>query len=435
MSLARRLMASTSSSVKPAQAEYTVPGTYSLQVPAGVFSFSGVVIAAGNPGQNINPFPGGSGGNLHWNNDVPCTPGEWLTVIVGAGASGSTRDSAVKRGATNLLRAVSTPGSLFHPTLGGGGGSGGAAGPGSPGSGGLGGGGPGYAGDGGRGGDYHDNFNGLMPDANSGGGRGGDANGVPYGWQSEGGEGTGLLGLSTDLSASLGTVRCGAGNWAGANAGQNGGVRVLWGGGRAYPGNVPDAPGDVPAVFVSSANGSGSGPVAFTFHTSALEGDLVVVWIQISSSGSYGGVSGSTNWNQAGALYWKQVTAADITASAAGTVTFVSSGTMNWISATYRGPRVAVFRKSASDFPPASTVVIPGFTKRIDCQRVVSIVYDPDTGPATTPAGFTSRGTRTTPIGMRLSDAAPSSYTDGASVTYTGMGDTSGALAQLIELF
>lgn len=436
MSLARRLLMGSGVTADPGQVELTIPGTYLVQVPPGVRRFSGVVIAAGMASTNTTPFNGWPGGNLHWRNGVEVTPGEWLTVIVGDGALNVAKGSAVKRGADYLLRAENLH-ITFHDVLGGGGGFGGGGGPGNPGNGGLGGGGPGYTGRGGVGGNYLDTVNSQPPEANSGGGRGGDKNGLPYGWQGESGEGTGLLGRKPDFSGSLGVIRCGAGVWGGpAPRGQDGGIRLIWGGGRSYPDDAPDAPFEGEALFVTTANGSSAGPAAFTFHTDAQEGDFVLVWLRFPSGGSFSGIGGSPNWQVAGQVFWKQITDDDIAASIAGTVTFLGSGTMSWISATYRGPRVAVRRSAASDIPSADTVVVPGFTKRVDCQRVVAIISDPDSGSTmATPAGFTSRAMRTTPLRMRLSDAAPASYVDGAPVTYTGMDATTAASAELIELF
>lgn len=446
MSLARRLLASSSSGVyslaPAAQVEYVIAGTYGLIVPPDVYSFSAVAIAAGGSSPNTTPFNGTRAGNLHWRNSVPCTPGELLLVTVGDGAGVlvSPKESSIKRGSTFLLRAANDV-NLYNPTLGGGGGLGGNGGPGQPGGGGLGGGGPGYVGRGGAGGNYPDTIKGQFPDTDSGGGRGGSTSGAPTGWVSLSGEGTGLLGRTPDMQGSLGALRFGNGVWGGPGAvAPSGAVRLVWGGvaARTYPDNAPDVASSTPATYVSSAQGSGS---AFTFHASAQPGDLVIAWRQVGSGGgSDGGVVGSSNWNRlpgASPTYWKQVTAADIAASGAGTISFGGSGTVWWITATYRGPRMCMLRTQANDNPPATTVVVPGFTKRIDCRRVVTLASDLDLAATmVTPAGFTSRQARigTAPV-ARLSDIAPASYVNGASVTYTGMVATSSATAQLLELY
>jgi len=427
MSLARRLMRSTAVPFQPGQAEYAGGGstakTYDFQVPAGVTRISAVAINAAMQGANVAPYNGEPGGPLHWR-EFDVTPLEWLTVTVGTGVGrGAVKESSVKRGGTYLVR----PG--YHLSLGGGGGDGGGGGFGAAGSGGLGGGAGGYDGGGGRGGNYTGTVNGGQAGANSGAGRGGDSDSVPYGYAGMLGEGTGLLGLSEDLSTSLGPKLFGGGAyWAGAA--QSGGVRLLWGGGRAYPGNAPDAEDDTAATFIAAASGSSA---AFTFHTGALAGDLVVLHIGTAGSGSITGVTGSANWNQdaSGLWYWKQVTQADIDASIAGTIAFSATISFAWITATYRGPRVAVQRSLVSQ--AAANVVIPGFTKRTDCKRVLALVRDSgNSGSISAPSGFTSRQTKlSSNLRTLLADVAPASYTDGASVTAFTVADPIGTLIEL----
>lgn len=419
------------------QAEWDTPGTYVFQVPAGVRYLDGVAIGAGAPGPNTSPFNGGWGGNLHWRNRIPVTPGEWLTVKIGVGTGAfSDKETYLRRGADNLLYATNRNlGVPQHPTLGGGGGDGGQAGSGSAGNGGLGGGAAGYAGKGGKGGNYLDTTSGEYPDTDSGGGRGGDKNGVPTGWLNENGEGTGLLGRSPDKTTSLGSDKFGWGGWAAGTAGGDGGLRLTWGGSRSYPDSEPDLAAAITAAFVSSANGTGAMPLAFTFHTSAQPGDIVLAFPRIIGSGGFTGVTGSSNWNNAGGgVYWKQVTQDDLDASAAGTVKFTGSGNWAWVTAVYRGAVIAKTRRSSSDSPPGDTVTVPGFSKRVDCKRVVTYAADNDPASIPTPSGFTSRGARTSPP-MRVSDKAPGDYADGASVVYSPMGATEGATALLIELF
>lgn len=446
MSLARRMMASSSLGTLPGQAEFTLPGLYDFQVPAGVTSISAVGIAGGAVGRNVSPFNGGGGGGNHWLNNIPVTPLEWLTVRAGTSVTlaNDAGESYIKRGSTFLVRAGPgagfgsvAGGPTYFLTLGGGGGKGGDGGTGNDGNGGLGGGAGGYEGAGGKGGDYYDAANGQMPAVDSGGGRGADANGVPYGWTGNRGEGCGLLGRTPSFAPGSVGTKFGGGSIATGSA-DTGGLRIIWGGGRAYPDNVPDIANTVPATFVATANGTqnNSSPMPFTFHTSAVAGDLLLVWPTLIGSGSFAGFAGISNLNQVGSAYWKQITAADIAASLAGTTTILGDGNRSWVTALYRGPRVAVRRSVASDFPASDTVTVPGITKRIDCQRLVLTASDPDASASIpTPTGFTSRASRTTPLDMRLSDIAPADYTDGSSIVMTGMVATSGATAQLIELF
>lgn len=205
-------------SLSAGQSQWTTPGTYSFQVPAGVFRLSGVVI--GGAGDST-----GSGGANHWRNSIPVVPGETLSIQVGSNDrfAGLPIESYVKRGAVYLLRATH---SSFFGTLGGGGGNGGS---GSINSASAGGGGAGgYVGNGGSG-----SGSGNPPAANSGGGQGGSPN--------SDGQGVGLQGRTPDFApGSLGTPKCGGGIGEGQNGGP-GGVRLMWGPGRSYP----DAAADV----------------------------------------------------------------------------------------------------------------------------------------------------------------------------------------------
>ncbi|CAN7309842.1 hypothetical protein LJR164_001640 [Phenylobacterium sp. LjRoot164] len=439
MTLGRRLLLGGRGVSPIGQAEWTVPGTYAFRVPAGVRYLEGVAIGGGIPGPNTSPFNGGWGANNHWRNRIPVTPGEWLIIKV-ANGNGlfADKESYVRRGATNLLFATNRNlGVPQHPTLGGGGGDGGSPGSGSPGNGGLGGGAAGYAGAGGKGGNYYDTTSGAFADTDSGGGRGGDANGVPTGWQSANGEGTGLLGRSADKTTSLGAVKCGWGGWAAGTGGGDGGVRLIWGGSRLYPDSVPDLAAAIEAAFISSANGNAVMPAAFTFHTDAQEGDLVLALPVFTSNGSLTGVTGSDNWGRAGGVFWKQVTQDDIDASQAGTVKFGGSGSIQWVTLVYRGANVAAMRSQGGS-AGASSLTLAGFTKRLDCKRVVTIAHDTLSGSALTlPTGFTSRVSRTTPRRQRGADKPPSAYSNGEAVVWPGV-DTDeggGAVGYLIELF
>ena len=351
----------------------------------------------------------------------------------------TNKDTYLRRGATNLLFATNRNyGVPQHPTLGGGGGDGGQPGSGSPGNGGLGGGAAGYAGAGGKGGNYYDSTSGALPDTDSGGGRGGDANGVPTGWQSTNGEGTGLLGRAPDKTTSLGSVKCGWGGWAAGTRGGDGGVRLTWGGSRSYPDDVPDMAVPTEGAFVSTANGAGAMPQAFTFHSSAQEGDLVLAYPVFTSNGSLTGVTGSDNWGRVGGAFWKQVTADDLTESAAGNVKFGGSGNIMWVTLVYRGPNVAVLRRNGFSSAPATSINLAGFTKRVDCKRVVTLANDTGSGSTIAPpTGFTGRAARTTPRRLRAADKSPGEYANDETVTWSGLdgAEDGGGVGYLIELF
>lgn len=80
---------STSSTIRVGggvDVSYTTPGTYSWTAPAGITSVS--VIAVGGGGAGGAAFwsgGGGGGGGLGWKNNIPVTPGQSYTVVVGAG--------------------------------------------------------------------------------------------------------------------------------------------------------------------------------------------------------------------------------------------------------------------------------------------------------------------------------------------------------------
>lgn len=245
MSLAHRLMMSALPAAAPkGQQEWTTPGTYNFVVPVGVLFISAVVIGAGGIGSSSSPFPGGAGGGLHWRNDVPVTPGETLTVVVGLGAANGGLSRILRSGVV-LLEAtggftLGNPGKGRFDLYGGGGGWGGSA-PGGVGNGGLGGGAAGYDGNGGTAGKIYGPAGGY-PETDSGGGRGGNTQSPGNERINRKGEGVGLQGRTADKAyGSLGAVKCGAGNpnvgIDGSSPGpdQHGGARIMWGDGRSYP--------------------------------------------------------------------------------------------------------------------------------------------------------------------------------------------------------
>lgn len=80
--------------VPSSQVEFTTPGTYSWTAPAGVTSVCAVCIGGGGAGtRGTSPSDvdqlrrGGGAGGLGWKNDIPVTPGQTYTVVVGAGGT------------------------------------------------------------------------------------------------------------------------------------------------------------------------------------------------------------------------------------------------------------------------------------------------------------------------------------------------------------
>lgn len=162
------------------QQAYTTAGTYTWVVPSGVTSCSVVCVGAGGGGSSVGSLNGG-GGALAYVNNISLTPGESMTVVVGASGTGGTGNSSpanqgtsgglssFARSATVLVQANGGGGSRNGSVAGGtvGTGTGGAGGGGQFGGGGAG----GYSGAGGNGGS-----SGGAGSAGSGGGGGGGGN-------------------------------------------------------------------------------------------------------------------------------------------------------------------------------------------------------------------------------------------------------------------
>lgn len=213
------------------QQQWTAAGTYSFVVPPGALYVDCVAISSGGGGArgasgDTNSSPAGGGGALSYSNAIPVTPGETLTIVLpagGAGAnsdmkSGSTAgDCGIQRGATWLVMAKGGAGGNWASGIGG---AGGAAASG-------------------------------VGDVRYSGGKGQDATNFTYGGFSGLYTSNGVAGSSanavSDLSADLlgadSGTRIGRGGNGGrttASPGAVGGIRIMWGGARSYPGNAAD---------------------------------------------------------------------------------------------------------------------------------------------------------------------------------------------------
>lgn len=257
-------------------------GTHTWTVPAGVTSVHVVAVGAGGAPPGSYPYsfrkPGGGGGGLGWKNNIPVTPGEQITVEVGthSGRGSSGGDSWFKnattvkggggQGAGNYGSITTAPaggtyvgdgggngGASYSRNdpynQGGGGGAGGYSGNGGHGqhqdaspawSAGSGGGGAGgakggysnYPGGGGGGvGLYGEGASGSSVGA--GGSGGADGGGGSSGGGTNGAGGTPPRGIGGKYGGGSGYITTGVNQWVG-NVGQ-GGVRVIWGTGRAFP--------------------------------------------------------------------------------------------------------------------------------------------------------------------------------------------------------
>ena len=265
---------------------FTSTGIQTFTVPLGVTSICAVCVGGGGGGAGstqVNGISGcgGGGGGLAYANDIAVTPGEVLTVIVGAGGTGGTANvggigggfSDIKRGTTRLVGAGGGYGGARNKTTGSGGsggqvfvgtgGTGGTGGVGSNGNAGGGGGGAaGYSGNGGTGGSLGSG----SPGSNGiggGGGGGGATNSLTSNISTQGrgggvgiyGQGTsGLGGGTTNAIGGNGSVGVFSGDGgiayggggAGAEddspsragSGRQGAVRIIYGNGLSYPNNA-----------------------------------------------------------------------------------------------------------------------------------------------------------------------------------------------------
>jgi hypothetical protein len=249
------------------QQEFTTVGNSNFVVPAGVTSISAVTVGGGGGGaRSTSGGSGAAGGDLRYSTSIAVTPGETITVTVGAaggaaattgGSGGFTRIVRVSNSAVLLSaagggggRTTSTPAAQngTSSTIAGniGGGNGGRAQTNTATTNTSGGGGAGgYSGNGGNGG-----VGAVAGTAGAGGGGGGGGGAGSSGTAGNGG-GVGILGAGANGTAGSSLNAGGAGsdgsgqsfggggrgsdNTTGGANGGSGGVRIIWGSGRQYP--------------------------------------------------------------------------------------------------------------------------------------------------------------------------------------------------------
>jgi hypothetical protein len=260
----------------PGQVAFTTTGTQTWTVPVGIYEISAVVVGGGGgggggeSGRNEGVSGGGGGGLAYGTFAV--TPGEVLTIVVGAGGNGGSsgndgnagNPSTISSGATVYLsgggggagreRSTATvTGGASTGTKRAGGGAGGNSGGNSTDTGSGGGGAGGYSGNGGAGG--------TTGAGSSSPGDGGGGGGATNSGQGYGGGGVGLFGQGfggaggpfngpTGGGAGIGGTagtRPNGGNYGGGGGacdddtngsggnGAQGAVRIVWGPGRTYP--------------------------------------------------------------------------------------------------------------------------------------------------------------------------------------------------------
>ena len=239
----------------PGQQVYTTPGTYSWTAPALVTSVCVVCVGGGGTGDDGNSGDGGGGGGgggaLAYANDIPVTPGQSYTVVVGAGGTnGNGKNTRAQDGGNSTF----TVGS-FVMTAGGGQG-----------------GGPYFSNPGSNGGTF--SFANTPGGVTTGGGNGGGG-GAPYDGGGGGGGGGGYTGAGGGGAGSIGgysftstvTTATGAGGGGGASSGSSAGVGGGGSGGSGQP-NVTGGGGGGSAIFGATAATNGGNGNGGTFPSS-----------------------------------------------------------------------------------------------------------------------------------------------------------------------
>ncbi|WP_459213855.1 glycine-rich domain-containing protein, partial [Pseudomonas lactis] len=98
---------------------WTVPGTYEWVVPKGVKSICAVAIGGGG-GRNITSSRTGGGGATGYANNIAVSPGQIITVVVGAAGINGSSTTATAGGdsylAIELTKFVEAPGGRIYGT-------------------------------------------------------------------------------------------------------------------------------------------------------------------------------------------------------------------------------------------------------------------------------------------------------------------------------
>lgn len=251
---------------------YTTPGTYNWICPIGVTSISAVCVGGGGSGaigDGSNYGSGGSGAGLAYGNNIPVTPGETLTIVVGSGGTaktGSTQagndggNTTIARSSTILLNGERGRGGIYAIAVAGGASSGTArTGGGTGGVGGRGfwvgggGGAAGYSGNGGAAADTNASGNNADGSPGTGGGGGGGEAGGP---RAGGGGGVGIFGEGANGAGGTGDITDG-GN--GGSGGTDGATGTSSGNGGAYGGGG----GGVQTSGTTGAGGNGAARIIY----------------------------------------------------------------------------------------------------------------------------------------------------------------------------
>ena len=220
----------------PGQQQWITAGTFNFVVPDYCYEIAGVGIGSGASGAtgasgDTSTSGAGGGGALTYDNDIAVTPGETLTVVVGAPGAKVNVDNSngnngaacqIKRGATVLLDSNGGSRGLNTQI----GGNGGVA---SAPAGGV-----SWAGGAGR--------NGATASRAYGGTSGRYTSAGVTGSHGNVGGGLGLCAslFGDDTGTDIGRGSDGVRQNAQSTAGYTGGVRIMWGPGRSFPSNAAD---------------------------------------------------------------------------------------------------------------------------------------------------------------------------------------------------
>ena len=320
------------------QQAYLTPGSYTWTCPANVTKVHAVCIGAGGGGTSSSGnFEAGGGGGLGWKNNIPVTPGQTYTVVVGdhgpQHTQGSDGQDSYFIDATTVKggggKGNNQGGGDFvgdgggnggtYTVYGGGGGAGGYSADGNSESGGAGGKGAanGLTGGGAGGGGV-----GVMGEGASGTNCGGDCNNTNYGATMVGGGGgsggaNGTNGTVPTFSGGYsGGVFGGPGGDYGGGGGGNvsssygtnqsalgapGAVRLIWGDGRAFPAtNTTDQPANQGTS--TAVKSYGFAPDAgFVLQSYDASGGARECWARVGGTSNTGGPGGSgayqTKWD------------------------------------------------------------------------------------------------------------------------------------------
>lgn len=221
---------------------FTTPGTYTWNVPFGVYEVCAVAVGGGASGGGGGNTYSGGGGALAWRNAIPVTPGQVVTITVGGANQPSSVLNMIAGGGSSSSGGV--PSGTYDGGGRGGNGSTNNCGDACNGGGGAG----GYTGAGGNGGGPCW-FTPGTDGAGGGGGGGASSHGGVGGY----GGGVGLYGIGANgtggkttasepgqggSGGTSGGFGAGGPSGYGATQGASGAVRIMWGLDRSFPSNA-----------------------------------------------------------------------------------------------------------------------------------------------------------------------------------------------------